>query len=132
MAPPGRCWGRWWGPLLPSHEPVAGGAWLRVRRSKRGGGEEDNKELLDFVNSWLDSWLGYVEETVFDVNCMMLNEHTVLVSSYNKQVFDFFKKHKIVPIICPLRHRFFFDGGIHCVTQDLYREGECQSYIDYK
>tara|TARA_X000001382_G_scaffold81886_1_gene57677 strand:- start:939 stop:2006 length:1068 start_codon:yes stop_codon:yes gene_type:complete len=95
-------------------------------------GEEDNKELLDFVNSWLDSWLGYVEETVFDVNCMMLNEHTVLVSSYNKQVFDFFKKHKIVPIICPLRHRFFFDGGIHCVTQDLYREGECQSYIDYK
>lgn len=95
-------------------------------------GEEHNNELTAFVNSWLDDWLGYVEETVFDVNCLMLNEHTVLVSSYNKQAFKFFKKHKIEPIICPLRHRFFFDGGIHCVSLDLYREGECQSYIDYK
>lgn len=95
-------------------------------------GDEKNDELIDFINTWLDDWLGYVEETVFDVNCLMINESTVIVSSYNKTVFDFFKKHKIEPIICPLRHKYFFDGGIHCVSLDLYREGECQSYIDYK
>ena len=28
----------------------------------------------------------------------------------------------IVPVIVPFRHRWFWDGGVHCVTQDLYRE----------
>ena len=95
-------------------------------------GQSTNKQLLNFINTWLNEWLGYVEETVFDVNCLMLNESTVLVNNYNKKVFDFFKRHKVEPIICPLRHRFFFDGGIHCVTLDLDRDGQCQSYIDYK
>ena len=95
-------------------------------------GEENNQPLLDYINTWLDDWVGYVEETVFDVNCLVINESTVLVNNYNKTVFDFLKKHSMEPIICPLRHRYFWDGGIHCVSLDLYRQGECQSYIDYK
>ena len=95
-------------------------------------GEENNQELLHFINTWLDDWVGYVEETVFDVNCLVMNESTVLVNNYNKTVFDFLKKHKMEPIICPMRHRYFWDAGIHCVSLDLYREGECRSYIDYK
>ena len=117
-------------------------SWQAIRgfletKSKHKGkywipGEENNNELLDFINTWLNDWLGYVEETVFDVNCLVINESTVLVNNYNKEVFEFFKKHKIEPIICPLRHRYFFDGGIHCVSLDLVRDGQCQSYIDYK
>jgi len=95
-------------------------------------GESDNKELLSYVNTWLDSWVGFVQETVFDVNVLMVNDHTVLVSNYNKLVFDYFKKHRIDPIITPLRHRYFWDGGIHCCTLDLYRKGTCEKYIDYK
>ena len=95
-------------------------------------GEEENDELINFINTWLNDWLGYVEETVFDVNCLVVNESTVLVNNYNKTVFDFLKKHNMEPIICPLRHKFLFDAGIHCVSLDLYREGTCQSYIDYK
>ena len=59
----------------------------------------------------------------------MINETTVCVSNYNKDVFDYFKKHKIDPIIVPLRHRFFWDGGLHCCSVDLVREGDQQSYI---
>ena len=95
-------------------------------------GEEKNVGLLNYINEWLDNWVGFVEETVFDVNCLVVDESTVLVNNYNKQVFDFLKKHKMEPIICPMRHRYFFDGGIHCVSLDLYREGSCESYIDYK
>jgi len=94
-------------------------------------GEEDNTELLEYINTWLDDWVGYVAETVFDVNVMMIDEKTCVVSNHNKMVFDYFKKHNIEPIIAPLRHRYFWDGGIHCCTLDLYRQGECQQYINW-
>jgi len=84
--------------------------------------------LIEFVNSWLTDWVGYVEETVFDVNMLSINEHTV-VCNYNKEVFNFFKKHKIDAIPFNFRHRYFWDGGIHCITQDLYREGEMEEYL---
>lgn len=93
-------------------------------------GQSENFELLNFVNTWLKDWVGYVEETVFDVNMVMINDHTACVTNYNKEVFDFFKKHKIEPIIVPLRHRFFWDGGLHCVSLDLYRQGNCETFID--
>jgi hypothetical protein len=91
-------------------------------------GEEDNDDFRWFVEYWLKDWVGYVEESVFDVNVLVLDEHHVCVSTYNKEVFDFLKKHKIEPIIVPWRHRYFWDGGLHCITLDLYREG---NQIDY-
>lgn len=120
---------------LPDQSWDAVDGFLKIKDKTEGKywipGEENNQQLLDFINSWLNEWVGFVEETVFDVNCLMVNQNTVCVSNYNKQVFDFFKKHKIEPIICPIRHRYFWDGGLHCVSLDLYREGECQSYINY-
>jgi len=89
----------------------------------------DNPEFAEFVDSWLGNWLGYVKETVFDVNMLQLNERTVLVNNYNKEMFEFFKQHRVEPIVVPFRHRFFWDGGIHCVTGDLYREGDVHEYI---
>ena len=53
----------------------------------------------------------------------------MIVNNYNKKVFDFLKKHKIEPIICQQRHRWFWDGGVHCLTQDIYREGEQEDYF---
>jgi len=121
---------------LPDQSWHAVHGWTKMKEKNRGKywipGEQNNDEFINFINTWLDDWVGYVEETVFDVNCLVINESTVLVNNYNKQVFDFLKKHKMEAIICPIRHRYFFDGGIHCVSLDLYREGECQSYIDYK
>ena len=45
-------------------------------------------------------------------------------------MFDFLKKHKVEPIICNWRHRYFWDGCIHCITQDFYREGEMEDYFE--
>ena len=30
-------------------------------------GEEDNQDLIDYIDTWLDHWVTYVEETVFDI-----------------------------------------------------------------
>jgi len=107
---------------------------FRTMKKKVGGkwwiqGEEHNDELINYVESWLGNWVGYCEETVFEVNMLSINPELVLVNSYNERVFHFLKKHKIEPVICTQRHRWFWDGGVHCLTQDLYREGEQHDYF---
>lgn len=109
-------------PFMKMKNKVGGRWWLK--------GEEDNDQLIEFVNTWLDDWVGYVEETVFDVNMLSLDQNTIICNNYNKEVFDYFKKHKVEPIVFNFRHRFFWDGGVHCITQDLYREGTMENYID--
>ena len=101
---------------------------FRKVKQRNGGkwwvpGAEDNNEFSNFVETYLKDWVGFVEETVFEVNMLSIDSNTILVNSYNKKVFDFLEKHHITPVITPFRHRWFWDGGVHCVTQDLFREG---------
>lgn len=35
----------------------------------------------------------------------------------------------ITPHVVPFRHRYFWDGGIHCITLDLDREGKMHDYF---
>jgi N-dimethylarginine dimethylaminohydrolase len=108
-------------------------SWFEMK-NKVGGrwwlkGEEHNDQLIEFVNTWLNDWVGYVEETVFDVNQLSIDENTIICNNYDKEVFAHFKKHKVEPIIFNFRHRWFWDGGVHCITQDLYREGTQEDYF---
>jgi len=93
-------------------------------------GQTPTKQFSDFVDRYLNNWVGFVEETVFDVNCLVLDEENVIFSAYNKQVFDFCDKHQINPIISELRHSYFWDGGVSCCTQDIRRRGGLESYLD--
>jgi hypothetical protein len=92
-------------------------------------GQTPTPEFATFVDTYLNKWTGFVAETVFDVNCLVLDEENVIFSAYNKTVFDFCKKHRINPIICELRHSYFWDGGISCCTQDLRRRGGLETYL---
>lgn len=108
-------------PFLKMKEKVGGRWWLK--------GEEHNDQLIEFVDTWLNDWVGHVEETVFDVNMLSIDQNTIICNNYNKAVFDHFKRHKVEPIIFNFRHRYFWDGGVHCITQDLYREGTMEDYL---
>lgn len=92
-------------------------------------GQEPSAEFSTFVDTYLTQWTGFVQETVFDVNCLVLDEHHVIFSSYNQQVFDFCRQHQIEPIICEQRHKYFFDSGISCCTQDIRRRGDLEDYF---
>jgi len=92
-------------------------------------GQTPTKEFTKFVNTYLKEWVGYVSDTVFDVNCLVLDEENVIFSAYNKQVFDYCEKHRINPIISELRHSYFWDGGISCCTQDIRRKGSLETYL---
>jgi hypothetical protein len=107
--------------FIQMKKKVGGRWWLK--------GEEHNDQLIEFVNTWMADWVGYVEETVFDVNMLSIDKNTIICNNYNKAVFAHFKKHKVEPVIFNFRHRYFWDGGIHCITQDLYREGTQEDYF---
>ena len=92
-------------------------------------GQTPTPEFTHFVNTYLSKWTGFVAETVFDVNCLVLDESHVVFSAYNRQVFDYCRKHKIEPIICELRHSYFWDGGVSCCTQDIRRRGGLETYL---
>jgi len=110
--------------------------FLDLKQKNRGkwwipGFEYDN-DVIETIETWLGHWTGYVEETVFDVNMLIIDPKNVMVFNYNKQVFDALDRYGITPHIVPFRHRYFWDGGIHCVTLDLHREGVMQDFFPNK
>ena len=121
---------------LPDQSFAKVEGWKKLKKKNAGkwwlAGEEDNDEFTHFVETWLTNWVGYVEETVFDVNVLMLDEHHCCISNpNNEQVNAFLKKHKVEPVYVPWRHRYFWDGGLHCITLDLYREGTQKDYFNH-
>lgn len=118
---------------LPDQSWNAVRPFLDLKRHTGGkwwipGWEYDN-DVVDVVETWMSTWVGYVEETVFDVNMLVIDPKNILVFSENKKVFDALDRYGITPHVVPFRHRYFWDGGIHCVTVDLDREGSMQDYF---
>ena len=107
--------------------------WRKLKQLNAGKwwipGYEQDEDLISLVETWMRDWVGYVEETVFDVNALVIDEKNVLVCSYNKQAFDAFERHGMTAHIVPWRHRYFWDGGLHCITLDLDRAGSKQDYF---
>ena len=118
---------------LPGQSWAAVKSFLDLKKKNHGRwwipGFEHDTDVVDVVESWLGHWTGYVEETVFDVNMLIIDPKNVAVFNYNKQVFDALERYGITPHIVPFRHRYFWDGGIHCVTSDLHREGVMQDFF---
>lgn len=85
-------------------------------------GEEDNDEFTHFVETWLQDWVGYADETVSAVNVLMINPNTCCTVNATSDMKQFMKKHGIDCIDIPNRHRFILDSGLHCKTLDLKRK----------
>jgi hypothetical protein len=89
-------------------------------------GFEYDDAVIEVVDGWMDHWVGFVEETVFDVNMLIIDPKNVMVFNENDKVFEALARYGITPHVVPFRHRYFWDGGIHCVTTDLHRLGQQQ------
>jgi len=88
-------------------------------------------KFASFVDTYLTDWVGYVEETVFEVNCLVIDRKNIIVSNHHPVVWKMCDEHGITPHIVKLRHKWFFDGGLHCFTSDVHRDGTLESYIPY-
>lgn len=108
-------------PFLKLKEKNSGKWWVP--------GEELNDDFTNYVETWMNHWVGYVEESVFDINMIVIDRKNVVINGYNQKVFDAFSRYGITPHICNFRHRYFWDGGLHCITSDLHREGVMEDYF---
>ena len=117
---PGQSWG-----AIPEFQ--------KLKEKNRGKwwvpGEELNNDFTDYIESWMGHWDGYVEETVFDVNMLVVDEKNVICNNHNDQVFEAFSRHGVTPHIVNFRHRYFWDGGLHCITSDITRDGVLKDYF---
>jgi hypothetical protein len=86
------------------------------------GFEQDNN-LINMVDHYFDEWVGQVSETVFDVNILIVDPKNIVVSTHNDLVEAACSRHGIEVHVVPFRHKYFWDCGIHCVTNDLSRAG---------
>ena len=83
---------------------------------------ELSKEDINFTEEHLKIWTGYCEETLFDINMSIIDKNNVMAISQNSQVYDRLESFGVKVHKVPFRHRFFWDGGLHCITNDLARE----------
>jgi len=92
-------------------------------------GFEQHDNLIDIVDHYFDEWVGQVSETVFDVNILIVDSKNIIVSTHNDQVEKACARYNIEVHISPFRHKYFWDCGIHCVTNDLNRAGTRQQHV---
>jgi hypothetical protein len=92
-------------------------------------GFEKDSNMINMVDHYFDEWVGQVSETVFDVNILIVDPTNIVVSTHNDQVEAACAKRGIEVHVVPFRHKYFWDCGIHCVTNDLHRSGRPQNFI---
>lgn len=92
-------------------------------------GFENDNNLIQMVDHYFDEWVGQVSETVFDVNILIVDPKNIVVSVHNDIVEKACAKYGIEVHVVPFRHKYFWDCGIHCVTNDLNRRGTMQQIL---
>jgi len=91
---------------------------------------EKDPELANMVDHYFDEWVGEVHETVFDVNMLVVDPKNVIVSAHNDRVEEACARYGVNVHVSPFRHKYFWDAGIHCITNDLHREGTITDFFE--
>lgn len=87
-----------------------------------------NKHVVDHA---LD-WVGDYTETYFELNCLVINENTVIMLGQSPGLEQALNDRGINVIWVPMRTRSFWDGGMHCLTLDIRRRSTLEDYFPAK
>jgi hypothetical protein len=74
-------------------------------------------------------WVGMYTETYFELNCLSIDDHNVIMLAENHTLADDLSVKGITVHWVPFRTRSFWDGAMHCLTVDIRREGAMQDYF---
>lgn len=87
-----------------------------------------NRMFNDHIVQHAQDWVGNYTETYFELNCLSINEHNVVMLAENHKLAEDLAWRGITVHWVPFRTRSFWDGGVHCLTVDIRRQS---SIIDY-
>ena len=88
-----------------------------------------NKEFAQHIQQKAQDWVGSYLETVFDVNLLIVDEKNILSVGEDEDTFEFLAKKGFTVHAFDFRCRNFWDGGMHCLTNDIRRHGNRQDYF---
>jgi len=92
--------------------------------------EHRHKKFHPVLAQWFHNFLQTcTEETFFSLNSLSINEETVLFTGTNVDLFDKLEKRGITCVSVDMRATTFWDTGVHCVTNEVEREGILENYI---
>ena len=83
-----------------------------------------NRAVLDIAKDWI----GNSQETVFEVNMLVVDENNVICIAEDDLACKKLESIGITPHVINISTRGFWDGGIHCLTLDIYRQGNKLDY----
>ena len=86
-----------------------------------------DKHSLSWLEEWFSEWKGYSQDIVFEMNVLVLDSQNVIFSTELPKVFELLKTFGINCHVCKLRHGMFWESGIHCMTLDVKRSGNCRN-----
>ena len=76
-------------------------------------------------------WVGNYTETYFELNCLVIDEHNVVMLSESPKLAERLEKEGITVHWVPFRARSFWDGGIHCLTVDIRRQSVIEDFFKH-
>ena len=83
---------------------------------------DNPKEVASLIDDNFSNWTGKAYETHFDVNILTINPNLSITVGTDKELVKQIEQEGHELIVVPLRHRWFFDQGLHCMTCDLVRK----------
>ena len=86
------------------------------------GGHDNNEMFGKWVADDASDWVGEFQETVFEVNMLVLDEKNVVAMKDHPPLSEWLNQRGITVHTFNFRPRSFFDGGWHCLTLDIHRE----------
>ena len=88
-----------------------------------------NKEFAEHIQVKAQDWIGSYIETVFDVNLLIVDDKNILSLGDDSETFEFLARQGYTIHAFDFRCRNFWDGGMHCLTNDIRRAGNCQDFF---
>lgn len=88
-----------------------------------------NREFAQHIQQKAQDWVGSYIETVFDVNLLIVDDHNILSVGDDDDTFEFLAKQGYNVHAFDFRCRNFWDGGMHCLTNDIRRQGACPDFF---
>lgn len=75
-----------------------------------------------------ENWLGTVNETVFEVNIIVVDEHNIICPTQKDSTLHWLESIGVTPHVIDFEAGGFWDAGLHCLTADITRLGDCPDY----
>lgn len=92
--------------------------------------ESDGKFTKEWIDEWVSEWRGFAQDVAFDSNVVVVDEKNIVISNEQPKLQEWLlKNHGVTAHVAKQRQGGFWDGGVHCLTLDIKRDGVSRNVL---